>query len=164
MRWPGAQWRPIPVNWSPGTPDPNRLFIVHVMQGTLRGTDSWFRNPAAQASAHFGVGTDGTCYQWVDTDEMAWHACNANPFSIGVETEGYSGQPFSYAQLRVLGNLFRWAHENYPEISMWLNTRMLGSGLSYHGLGGDWWCGHPSCPGNARVNQLGVILDRAKSA
>ncbi len=164
MRWTGAQWRPIPVNWSPGTPDPNRLFIVHVMQGSLWGTDSWFRNPRAQASAHFGVGKDGTCFQWVDTDQMAWHACDANPFSIGVETEGYSGQPFTNAQIQSLARMFHWANQNYPGISMWLNSRpYTGSGLSWHGLGGNAWCGHPSCPGSARVNQLGLILSKAKS-
>jgi N-acetylmuramoyl-L-alanine amidase len=162
MRWGGASWRPIRINWSQGSPDPNRLLIVHVMQGSLWGTDSWFRNPDAQASAHFGIGLDGTCIQWVDTDHMAWHACNANPVSIGVETEGYSGTPFTGKQVEKLAHLFAWAHRNYPSISMWLNTRPQGSGLSYHGLGGSAWCGHPSCPGSPRVQQLPLILRLAK--
>ena len=163
MRWGGAYWRPISVNWSAGTADPNRLDIMHVMQGSLWGTDNWFRNRAAGASAHFGIGYDGTCFQWVDTDQMAWHACNANGYSIGVETEGLSGQPFTTAQIRKSAQLLHWLNQQYPTISMWLNVRPSGSGLSYHGLGGSSWCGHPSCPGTARIRQLPQILSLAKS-
>lgn len=164
-RYPGALWRPLPpgVNHEPGTPDPNRLFIVHVMQGSLWGTDNWFHNRAARASAHFGVGFDGTIIQWVDTDEMAWHACDANGYSVGVETEGVAGQPFSARQISKLAALLHWANKEYPTISMWRNVRPSGSGLSYHGLGGYAWCGHPSCPGQARINQLPQILSLARS-
>ena len=73
MRYPGAEWRPISVNYRTGGNTP-ALAIIHIMQGTLAGTDSWFRNPAAEVSAHFGVGKDGTVIQWVDTSDTAWHA------------------------------------------------------------------------------------------
>ena len=162
-RYPGAQWRPIPWNFSAGTADPNRLDITHVMQGSLWGTDNWFRNRAAGASSHFGVGYDGTVLQWVDCNMMAWHACGANGFSIGVETEGLSGQPFTTRQIRACAGILHWAWNEYPSISKWLNTRPSGSGLSYHGLGGYAWCGHPSCPGGARVRQLPQILSLARS-
>jgi N-acetylmuramoyl-L-alanine amidase len=163
--WAGAQKRPIAVNWSAGTADPNRLDIMHVMQGSLWGTDSWFRNKAAGASAHFGIGYDGTCFQWVSTDMMAWHACNANGYSIGVETEGLSGQPFTNRQISKAAALLHWLHQEYPSIDLWLNTRpFTGSGLSYHGLGGSSWCGHPSCPGTPRINQLPLILAKAQAA
>ena len=72
-RYSGAQWRPISINYNLGGIAP-RILIVHIMQGTLAGTDSWFRNPDAQVSAHFGVGKTGTIYQWVDTANRAWHA------------------------------------------------------------------------------------------
>ena len=60
-RYSGAQWRPISINYNRGGIAP-RILIVHIMQGTLAGTDSWFRNPNAQVSAHFGVGKTGTIY------------------------------------------------------------------------------------------------------
>jgi hypothetical protein len=162
--WSGAQRRPIPGNHSAGTSEPNRLLVMHVMQGSLWGTDSWFRNPAAQASAQFGIGLDGTCLQWVSCDQMAWHACNANGHSIGVETEGMSGQKFTNAQIRTAARLLNWAHREYPDISMWLNTNTVrGSGLAWHGNGGSNWCSHPSCPGTPRVRQLPDILKLAKS-
>lgn len=46
---------------------------IHTMVGTLAGTDSWFRNPDAKASSHYGVDlkTD-TVYQWVEEKHQAW--------------------------------------------------------------------------------------------
>ncbi len=38
--------------------------VLHTMAGTLAGCDAWFQNPAAQAGAHFGVGTDGVIHQY----------------------------------------------------------------------------------------------------
>jgi hypothetical protein len=29
--------------------------VMHTMVGNLPGTDSWFMNPSAQVSAHFGI-------------------------------------------------------------------------------------------------------------
>lgn len=163
MRWSGAAWRPIPCNYSQGSPEPNRLLVVHVMQGTLQSADSWFRNPAAGASAHFGVGTGGNCLQWVDTDAMSWANCDANGHAITVETAGYATQPMTDAQVTKVGQLLRWANRNYPEIALWLCTRPdTGRGLAWHGLGGYSWCGHPACPGPQRIAQLHDILDVAR--
>jgi N-acetylmuramoyl-L-alanine amidase len=163
-RWGGAQWRPIGCNHSPGTDEPNRLLVCHVIQGSLQAADSWFRNPAAQASAHFGIGTAGTCLQWIDTDDMSWAQCNGNGYSISVETAGYAGQPWTGAQVTRLGQLLHWCNQQYPEIRLWLNTDPVnGRGLSYHGLGGDYFCGHYGCPGSPRVAQLHDVLDVAKA-
>src|SRR5260221_290122 len=97
-RYPGALWKPINVNYSKGGNRP-RLFIVHVMQGTLAGTDAWFHDPISTVSAHFGVGRNGTVIQWVNTEDIAWHAVAANSRSIGVEHEGWSGEPLTHLQL-----------------------------------------------------------------
>jgi hypothetical protein len=162
VRYPAAQWRPLRCNWSAGTADPNRVLITHVIQGPLSSADSWFHNPAAGASAHFGVGSAGTVYQWVDTDAMSWANCDGNGYSITVETAGYSGQPWSPSQIEALARLFAWVHKQYG-IPLWLNTHpFTGQGLSWHGLGGEAWCGHYSCPGTPRVRQLPAIVSRAK--
>jgi len=44
----------------------------HVMLGTLVGTRSAFADPAHQASAHYGIGADGTILQFVQDSDMAW--------------------------------------------------------------------------------------------
>ena len=161
MRYPGSDWRPIDCNFTRGENTP-RLLIVHIMQGTLAGTDSWFRQDAASASSHFGVGPGGERYQWVDTDDKAWHAMAANSHAIGVECEGYSGHPLTVHQVKAVAKIYAWANSEYPAISMWLNKNpVTGSGLSWHGLGGDAWGGHTSCPGSPIVKQLPAILDMA---
>ena len=158
-RYPAAGWRPLDVNYAAGGNAP-KLLIVHIMQGTLGGTDAWFRNPASQVSAHFGVGRDGTVWQWVDTDSRAWHAVMANDKSIGVEHEGWSGEPLTTRQIEATAGIFRWAREVYPDIHGWLNAHPdTGSGLSWHGLGGVPWGNHPDCPGAPVVHQLAAILD-----
>jgi hypothetical protein len=159
-RYPAAQWRPIPVNYTPASISPN-LLIEHIMEGTLSGTDAWFRNPAAQASAHFGVGKDGTVYQWVDTSDVAWHAANANGRSIGVEHEGYSGQALTPAQLNATAKILAWAAGVHP-VPLVLAANSSSDGLAWHGLGGATWGNHPDCPGPPIVAQLPAILAQAQ--
>ena len=156
-----AKQRHISVNY---TADGNvpKLYIVHIMEGTLAGTDSWFHNPQSMVSAHFGVSKDGTIYQWVDTDDMAWHAMDANDHSVGVENEGHSGEHLTAEQLTANSQILAWVHRRHPAVNLWLNVKPSGSGLSYHGLGGLAWGGHTQCPGDPIVKQLPQILSGAK--
>jgi N-acetylmuramoyl-L-alanine amidase len=81
--------------------------VIHIMEGTLSGTDSWFRNPQSKVSAHYGVGTNGELHQYVQETDTAWHAgrvnapvwsfikptgngqfINPNYYTIGIEHEG----------------------------------------------------------------------------
>src|SRR5205814_10677286 len=48
--------------------------VIHIMDGTLTGTDSWFNNPQAQVSAHYGIGRGGEVHQYVDEKDTAFHA------------------------------------------------------------------------------------------
>ena len=86
-RYPSAQWRPVP-NQTPGGMTAYTFLVLHIMQGTLAGTDTWFHDPANKVSSHFGVGQDGTVYQWVDTADMAWAQAAGNPVGISIEHEG----------------------------------------------------------------------------
>lgn len=136
-----------------------RLIVMHIMEGSLAGTDGWFHNPVSQVSAHFGIGVGGEIIQWVDTKDAAWHAVEANAYAIGIELEGNSGEPATDAQLQQAGRLYAWAHSLYPEIDFWLNVRpFTGHGLSWHGLGGVRWGNHPQCPGTPIIHQLPEIL------
>lgn len=64
--------------------------VIHVADGTYGGTLSWFANPAAPASAHYTVATDGRIGQSVRELDTAWHAgqWEMNARSIGIEHEG----------------------------------------------------------------------------
>ncbi len=51
---------------------------------------------ARKASAHYGIGEDGTIWQFVEDKYIAWHASEANTFAIGIEHCG--GYPISSGQ------------------------------------------------------------------
>lgn len=76
--------------------------VIHIMEGTLAGTDSWFGNPDSKVSAHYGIGLKGDVHQYVGETDSAWHAgrksnpswkgivpgVNPNYYTIGIEHEG----------------------------------------------------------------------------
>jgi N-acetyl-anhydromuramyl-L-alanine amidase AmpD len=82
--------------------------VIHVMDGSLSGTDSWFNNPASAVSAHYGIGKDGEIHQYVKESDTAYHAgtvvnptwirirkdargryINPNYYTIGIEHAGW---------------------------------------------------------------------------
>jgi len=87
--------------------------VIHIMDGTLHGTDTWFLDPASRVSAHYGVGATGTVHQYVAEGDTAWHAGrrynptwnlikdtpNPNFYTIGIEHEGEADTPWSDAML-----------------------------------------------------------------
>lgn len=81
--------------------------VIHIMEGSLAGTDSWFKSPASNVSAHYGIGKTGEVHQYVKETDTAWHAgrvnnpswqlikpggnghfINPNYYTIGIEHEG----------------------------------------------------------------------------
>lgn len=66
--------------------------VIHIMDGTSGGTESWFKNPASDVSAHFGISKAGELTQFVSLKDTAWHAggktFNNNQRSVGIEHEG----------------------------------------------------------------------------
>jgi hypothetical protein len=69
-----------------------RRIVIHVAEGGFRSTYQWFKNPAAQASAHYVVSSKGRVAQMVSEQNIAWHAGNwsYNVSSIGIEHAGYT--------------------------------------------------------------------------
>lgn len=82
---------------------PPTHIVLHIMDGTLIGTDAWFGNAASKVSAHYGIGKRGEIHQYVDDMAIAWHAGridnptvelrpgNPNGWTIGIEHEGRAG-------------------------------------------------------------------------
>ena len=78
------------------------VIVIHIMEGTLAGTDSWFNAPESKVSAHYGVAKDGRVHQYVHEGDTAFHAgrvfgsswpllktgVNPNLYTIGIEHEG----------------------------------------------------------------------------
>lgn len=70
---------------------------IHTVQGTYAGCISWFQNCAASVSAHYVLrSSDGQVTQMVYESQKAWHVGSENPYTIGLEHEGYVSNPAWY--------------------------------------------------------------------
>lgn len=83
-----------------------QIICLHIMSGSLAGTDSWFATTTSQVSSHYGVGLNGEIHQYVDESNTAWtqglkvppinrptfklykEASNPNNYCISIEHEG----------------------------------------------------------------------------
>ena len=96
-----SQWIASP-NITPGRSGYRpRAVVIHMMDGSLAATDSWFQSPRSQVSAHYGIGRAGQVHQYVREGDTAWHAgrvnaptwpllkpgVNPNLYTIGIEHE-----------------------------------------------------------------------------
>ena len=80
------------------------VVVHHTSSPNINGTISWFKNPKAQASAHYVIGLDGKIVAMVPEEKKAWHAGRSsfknqddgangvNKFSIGIELVGDGNQ------------------------------------------------------------------------
>jgi hypothetical protein len=108
MDYRGATWRPAySGNYSGGfdrEKDVNidRL-IVHVVQGSAASAVNWFKDPAANVSAHYVVGEKGNIHQCVRHEDVAWHAGNWtwNKHSIGIEHGGYADNKKTWSDTKI---------------------------------------------------------------
>lgn len=78
------------------------MVCVHIMDGTLKGTDSWFMNTQSKVSSHYGIGNNGEIHQYVKEEDTAWtqgrvskptfklykEGVNPNKYFISIENEG----------------------------------------------------------------------------
>jgi N-acetyl-anhydromuramyl-L-alanine amidase AmpD len=66
--------------------------VIHKMEGT--DAEVWFANPAAGDSASYSVHFDGSVYQSVPDDNVAWHCGNwsYNVSHFGIEHAGWTAK------------------------------------------------------------------------
>jgi len=99
VKWIGA----AKTNFKPGRQIYKpKAIVIHIMGGSLAGTDTWFNNPAAMVSAHYGIGKNGEIHQYVKEEDTAFHTgklnnptwtglikgVNPNLYTLGIEHEG----------------------------------------------------------------------------
>ncbi|MEK7643254.1 MAG: peptidoglycan recognition family protein [Patescibacteria group bacterium] len=113
--------KPSPNFWSGRKGYRPEAVVIHIMDGTLVGTDSWFATPTSQVSAHYGVGRGGEIHQYVQEGDTAWHAgrvdkpswklikpdTNPNLYTIGIEHEGKPNDVWIDAMKQTSANLIR---------------------------------------------------------
>lgn len=84
---------------------------MHSTWGTHAGSIAWFKNPQAQASAHYLVSRTGEIVQMVKDTDMGWHAgvydagkcpdwalTNPNWYCIGIEIEDNRDANWQYPE------------------------------------------------------------------
>lgn len=96
--------------------------VIHIMAGSLIGTDAWFNNPTSQVSAHYGIGNGGTVHQYVKETDRAFHAgvvdrpnwsllkpggVNPNAYTIGIEHEGGPDDVWTEAKIAASAQLVK---------------------------------------------------------
>ena len=165
---PFAEWRgPLPAsNYAPGQMGAIIGVTVHHMDGSLASADGWFHNPSAGSSAHFGISYDGHVVQWVDTNDVSYHACRANWTGyVGIENESDPDRPDAPptgAQIESMGAIIRWL--GVPAIPA---TDPLSGGVGYHrqfpGACSVAW-GQTACPGQGFVDAIPAICKAAGSS
>jgi len=69
---------------------------IHTAQGSYAGTISWFNNCSSNVSAHYVISNTGQVTQMVREYKKAWHVGSGNPYSIGIEHEGFIDNPNAY--------------------------------------------------------------------
>lgn len=118
------------VNFNPGGMKAIKGIVLHSMWGTQNGSIAWFKNPDAQASAHFCISAVGEIVRVVNEEHLdrAWHAgiydngkcpawamTNPNDWCIGIELEDNRDANWQYpeAQRAALRDLVAFLMEKY---------------------------------------------------
>lgn len=111
---------------------------LHIMVGHLAGTDSVFKHPGG-ASAHYGIGADGTIHQYVDETNGSWSDANyaSNNSTISIEHEGgMDGIPCTKACMDASAQLCAdiarrqgWTHLQHNGLTgnIWLHREIPGT-------------------------------------
>lgn len=111
---------------------------LHIMVGHLTGTDSTFNKPNG-ASAHYGIGADGTIHQYVSENDGSWSDANyeSNNSTISIEHEGgMNGIPCTQACMNASAKLCAdiarrqgWTHLQHNGLkgNIWLHREIPGT-------------------------------------
>lgn len=107
--------------------NPVKFVCVHIMDGSLSGTDDWFTHGSVgtpnAVSSHYGIGLNGEIHQYVQENMGAWTNgivnkptaqvvidnpnVNQNKISVTIENEGTNLANAPEAQLNALANLIK---------------------------------------------------------
>lgn len=139
-----AVWRPIAGKHYNGRHGLNVTHIdLHIMCGTLGGSDSWFRRWNVRACSHYGIGKFGKIYQWIDEVNGSWADANRNADCGGITIEhegGLKGIPCTQACIEASARLCADISRRYNLGKLW-----------HDGLNGNVWL-HREIPGTTHAD------------
>ena len=124
------------------TPSPNyssrggrkiTRIVVHDCEGSYEGSIAWFMQTRSRVSAHYVLSEDGArATRMVAEANKAWHACDANPWSIGVEAAGYQAKGYGAPEWRALANITAFLLRKYGLPCAWTKDSVGGAGFCSH--------------------------------
>lgn len=113
--YPSATWQPSP-NYSTRGGSAVTAITIHDTEGNFAGSVAWLISTESQASAHYIIrSVDGFIVQMVSEAEKAWHVRTENPYTIGIEHEGFVARPefFTERMYEASADLVRWLIDRY---------------------------------------------------
>ena len=88
---------------------PVNLIVWHDCEGSYAGSVNWFSQAQSGVSAHFVLKEDGTeVTQMVPYSGKAWHACDFNSRSIGLEMGGVAKRGFPDVEVKTAANVIAY--------------------------------------------------------
>lgn len=159
-----AIWRDSPNHYSGRLGQSVNHITLHIMVGRLAGTDSCFQRSSFGAASHYGVGGDGTIYQWVDESNGSWADANWQSDCSGVTIEhegGMAGVPVTDAEVEASAKLCADIAKRYgwPSLTHDASGNRTGNVVLHREVPGT---DHYGCPDRC-TNALPVdrIINRA---
>lgn len=110
--------------------------IAHDCEGSEDGSISWFSQSRSQVSAHLVLSADGArATQMVTFANKAWHVCNYNSTTIGVEMAGYAAKGFDAPEWQAAANIFAFLLHKFSLPPVWARGGVGDGFCSHHDLG-----------------------------
>ncbi|MBX6357646.1 MAG: N-acetylmuramoyl-L-alanine amidase [Micromonosporaceae bacterium] len=147
--------------------------VLHIAEGTYRGTISWQMNPDQRypdgtkvtTSSTWVVGKNrGEWAQMVDTDIVAWCQRSGSRTRTSIELAGHAGDKPTAWQIEACAQILAWEHRHY-DVPLTVADTDAERGLGHHSMDREWagveW-GHEDCPGNGVIAAKPQIVARAK--
>lgn len=96
--YPPGIWNAAPsCNYSSRSGTAISAITIHTIQGSYAGAISWSQNCSSNVSYHYVVrSSDGQVTQMVLESNKGWHVGAENPYTIGIEHEGFVSDPSWY--------------------------------------------------------------------
>lgn len=168
---------PIEQHRSPnvgGAMSGHRGIVLHIAEGTYRGTINWQMNPdqrygsggTTTTSSTWIVGRDqGEWAQMADSNTIAWCQRGGSRDWNSIELAGYAPAGPTAWQVEACAQLLAWHHREYGT-PLAVADNPSERGLGHHSMDREWlgeeW-GHDSCPGSGVIAAKAAIVNRAKA-
>lgn len=148
--------------------------VLHIAQGTYRGTIAWQLNPDQRygdgtkvtTSSSWVVGKEwGEWAQMCDSDTIAWCQRSGSRNRSSIELAGYAPAAPTAWQIEACAQILAWEHRTYG-VPLDVADDPSQDGLGHHSMDREWlgeeW-GHDACPGAGVIAAKDDIVARARA-